>query len=293
MAHTQNDILAPIPRVREFISLGLRPGADGVQALQKLQAMKGNQCVVLGIGEPLMRAVGREIPGLKTFVPVSGAGVTFPSTQSALWLSLGGDDAGEVLHRCRQWLACVDDFFHLDEEVACFRYDIGRDLSGYEDGTENPQGDKALQAAIVSGQGPGLDGGSFVAIQKWVHDLGRLEKMPPHARDHLVGRGHETNEELADAPASAHVKRAAQERFEPAAFMLRKSMPWGNAREHGLYFVAYGNSFSAFERVLHRMAGLDDGITDGLLQFSRAVSGGFYFCPPMQNGRYDLRALGL
>ncbi len=275
------------------MSLGLRPGADGKKALQKLQTMKGNECVVLGIGEPLMRAVGKTIAGLKAFAPISGASVTFPSTQSALWLSLGGDDGGEMLHRGRQWLSCVDEFFHLDEEVACFRYGIGRDLSGYEDGTENPKGDDALQAAVVRGQGAGLDGGSFVAVQKWVHDLARLDKMSQHAKDHLFGRGQETNEELDDAPASAHVKRAAQESFEPTAFMLRKSMPWGNAREHGLYFVSYGASFSAFERVLRRMAGLDDGITDGLLQFSRAVSGGFYFCPPMENGRYDLRALGI
>ena len=75
--------------------------------------------------------------------------------------------------------------------------------------------------------------------------------------------------------------------------MLRKSMPWGNARAHGLYFVAYGATFDAYERVLRRMAGLDDGVVDGLLQFSRAVSGGFYFCPPVHEGRYDLRALGV
>jgi putative iron-dependent peroxidase len=70
-------------------------------------------------------------------------------------------------------------------------------------------------------------------------------------------------------------------------------MPWGGAKEHGLYFVAYGRSFDAFERVLTRMAGVDDGVVDGLLHFTRAVSGGYYWCPPVKSGRLDWSALGL
>jgi putative iron-dependent peroxidase len=108
-----------------------------------------------------------------------------------------------------------------------------------------------------------------------------------------VGRSRRTNEELADAPPSAHVKRTAQESFDPPAFMLRRSMPYGTVHEHGLYFVAFGATLDAFERALRRMAGLDDGIVDGLLGFSHAVSGGYYWCPPLgDDGRLDLRALG-
>ena len=70
-------------------------------------------------------------------------------------------------------------------------------------------------------------------------------------------------------------------------------MPWGTVHEHGLYFVAYGASLDPFERVLRRMAGLDDGVVDGLTRFTRAVSGGYYFCPPLKDGALDLRALGL
>jgi len=62
--------------------------------------------------------------------------------------------------------------------------------------------------------------------------------------------------------------------------------------EHGLYFVAYVAALDQFERVLRRMAGLDDGVVDGLLRFSRAATGGFYWCPPLEGGRLDLRALG-
>ena len=75
--------------------------------------------------------------------------------------------------------------------------------------------------------------------------------------------------------------------------MLRRSMPWGDVREHGLYFVAYAASLDPFERVLRRMTGLDDGIVDGLLRFTRPISGGYYWCPPLAGERLDLRALGL
>jgi putative iron-dependent peroxidase len=106
-----------------------------------------------------------------------------------------------------------------------------------------------------------------------------------------MGRSLDTNVELADAPPSAHVKRAAQESFEPTAFMVRRSMPYGTVGEHGLYFVAFGATLDAYERVLTRMTGHVDGIVDGLFQFSRPVSGGYYWCPPISGDRLDLRAL--
>ena len=87
------------------------------------------------------------------------------------------------------------------------------------------------------------------------------------------------------------MKRAAQESFEPTAFMVRRSMPYGTVGEHGLYFVAFGATLDAYERVLIRMTGGVDGIVDGLFQFSRPVSGGYYWCPPVSGGRLDLRAL--
>ena len=181
----------------------------------------------------------------------------------------------------------------LSEDVPTFKYRDGRDLSGYVDGTENPVDELAVDAAIARGRGAGHDGGSFVAAQKWVHDLDTLTAMTPGARDNLVGRRLSDNEELPDAPASAHVKRTAQEDFDPPAFMVRRSMPWGDTRLHGIYFVAYGESLDRYERALRRMAGLDDGITDGLLRFSRAKTGGYYFCPPVRAGKLDLSVVGL
>jgi putative iron-dependent peroxidase len=173
-----------------------------------------------------------------------------------------------------------------------FKYDTGRDLSGYEDGTENPEGEAAIEAAMAQGLGAGLDGSSFVAVQQWVHDLDHFESLPQGERDHIIGRRLSDNEELDDAPDSAHVKRTAQESFNPEAFVLRRSMPWADAGGEGLVFVAFGKSFGAFEAQLHRMTGGEDGVIDGLFRFTRPVSGGYYWCPPVADGKLDLSALG-
>jgi putative iron-dependent peroxidase len=178
------------------------------------------------------------------------------------------------------------------DEVDAFGYRGGRDLSGFVDGTENPKGEDAVRAAIIAGRGAGLDGGSFVAVQRWVHDLDVVDRMTAAAASDAVGRDRETDVELEGAPVSAHVKRTAQESFDPPAHILRRSMPYGGIREHGLNFVAFGESLDRFERQLRRMAGRDDGVTDGILAFTRAVSGGYYFCPPLRQGRCDLSALG-
>lgn len=292
MSTCQPAILAPVPASARFLTLQLAPGVDVRALVARLAAAMLDPSITVGLGLPLVAAVGAELAGLRAFPAIAGPGVSWPSTQGALWASIDGADPGETLHRARRLLATLGDALTLDEDVLAFRYAEGRDLSGYEDGTENPKDDAAVEAAIVACAGAGLDGSSFVATRRWVHELGRLEALSPAERDALVGRRREDNEEMDGAPASAHVKRSAQESFEPAAFMLRRSMPWGGAREHGLYFVAYGATLDAFERVLRRMAGLDDGVVDGLARFTRAVSGGYYWCPPIAGGKLDLRALG-
>ena len=75
--------------------------------------------------------------------------------------------------------------------------------------------------------------------------------------------------------------------------MWRRSMPWAGSNEQGLEFIAYVESLSRFDRMLRRMVGLDDGIADALFMFSRAVTGGYYWCPPIQSGRLDFSYLGL
>ena len=286
-------ILEPVPAVGRFLVFDLDVGSDPRGALVRLREEPCLDRAVIGVGKPLVLAVGAKIPGLRPFPAISGPGIAFPSTQGALWAFVAATEQGELHDHARALCASLGESFRLREEVHVFQYRGGRDLSGYEDGTENPKGEAAVAAAFVSGRGPGLDGGSFVAVQRYVHALDRFSNLTTDARDHTMGRNLASNEEIAGAPTSAHVKRAAQETFDPPAFMLRRSMPWGGVSEHGLYFVAYGESLDRYERVLTRMAGLEDGTVDGLMSFTRAVSGGYYWCPPVRDGRIDWSALAL
>jgi putative iron-dependent peroxidase len=285
----QPAILAPVPAGARFVTFALRAGAEARAALVRVAGGSHDPATVVGLGAPLGAAMGVRLEGLRAFPALT----PFPSTQGAVWFVATHADRGAAFDACRAFAHRLGDAFTVVEEIDAFRYRGGRDLSDYEDGTENPKGDAAVDAAVVPGASAGLSGGSYVAVQRWVHDLGAVEGMAPEARDNVVGRQRESNEELADAPLSAHVKRTAQESFEPAAFVLRRSMPYGGIAEHGLYFVAYGASLDHFERQLRRMAGREDGIVDGLLSFTRAVTGSYFFCPPLRDGRLDLRAVGL
>jgi putative iron-dependent peroxidase len=282
----QPAILAPAPAVARFVSFALHPAADGAAVLATLAALEADPQTVMGVGVPL---AGLSVPGLRAF---PGDLPPFPSTQGALWLALAHGDGSRMFDAGRAFANRFRGALMVVEEVDAFAYRGGRDLSGFEDGTANPVGDEAVQAAIVSGRGRGLDGGAFVAVQRWIHDLEAVDRMTATARAGAIGRDPQSNEELGDAPASAHVKRTEQESFDPPAHIVRRSMPYGGIREHGLNFIAYGESLDRFERQLRRMAGRDDGIPDGLLSFTRAVSGSYYFCPPLAGARYDLSAFG-
>lgn len=281
----QPAILLPAPSSGRFLTFSLRSGEDPAPAIERLAEMLHDEHVVLGFGSPIVRS---GVPGLRPFPTDMGL---FPATQASVWASLAHPDRGAAFDAGRHLARVLGPSFEIMEEIDAFKYRGGRDLSDFEDGTENPKGDQAVLAAIVRGRGPGIDGGSFVAVQRWVHDLAGVEGMPLAAREAVVGRRQVSNEEMPDAPDSAHVKRTAQESFDPPAFVLRKSMPWGGVSEHGLYFVAYGESLDHFERQLRRMAGRDDGILDGILSFSRALTGGYYFCPPLRDGKLDLGAV--
>jgi len=289
----QPGITADVPRQARHLFFSAFPGGDAAGALTALRDLADGLEIVVGIGAPTAAALGRPVDGLRTFPAYDGPGFSVPSTPSALWCWLRGEDRGELVHRARAVQAAVAPGFELEDAVDAFMYRDSRDLSGYVDGTENPAGEDALRAALVRGAGAGLDGGSFVAVQKWVHDLDRFEAMPQEARDHTIGRRLSDNEEIDDAPESAHVKRTAQESFDPEAFILRRSMPWADAAEEGLVFVAFGHSVAAFEALLKRMVGAEDGIVDALFEFTRPVTGSYFWCPPMHDGRLDLRALGL
>ena len=291
MSLYQPGILAtPVPPQARHLFFVLESTAALPAALDRLLPLV-NERAVIGLGESLVRAMGAQVEGLRTFPAMSGVGVDNPSTQHALWCWLHGEDRGELLHRSRAVEAALAPALRLVQMTEGFRHLNGHDLSGYEDGTENPHDEAAIAAALVPAGREGLVGGSFAAIQQWQHDLDGFAAMPGQEQDHIIGRRKSDNEELDDAPASAHVKRTAQESFAPEAFVVRRSMPWVEGNRAGLMFLAFGFSLDAFEVQLRRMSGLEDGIVDGLYRMSRPITGGYYWCPPLQDGRLDLRAL--
>ena len=301
--HHQPGILDGLPRVARYVLFTLADASQSVQqhkdALQRIAPLVNGEDVVIGLAPALVTALGGDIPGLHDFPDFSGRVKVPTGSPGHLWCWVRGDDLGDLLHVTRKLQKALAPAFTLRHVVDAFRHrhsdesGLGRDLTGFEDGTENPKGDEALAAAFVHGQGDGLDGASFVAVQQWVHDLDAFDAMPEQDQDHCIGRRLRDNEEIEDAPESAHVKRTAQEGFDPEAFVLRRSMPWLASTQAGLMFVAFGKSFDAFESQMRRMAGLDDGITDAMFRISRPVNGAYFWCPPMRDGKLDLRQLGL
>jgi porphyrinogen peroxidase len=293
-ANYQPGILQPVPAVARYVNFALAGGERSVQdvrdALTRLSPLINGSDAVLGVAPSLVAALGSQVPGLHEFPDFSGK-VHVPSTPGTLWCWVRGDDIGDLLHATRKVQKALAPAFAVRHVVDAFRHSWsgthGRDITGFEDGTENPEGDAAVEAAFAA------DGSSYVAVQQWLHDLDAFEALTDELANNHFGRDRRTNEELADSPEDAHVKRTAQESFEPEAFVLRRSMPWLMNMQAGLVFVAFGKSFDAFEAQMRRMAGLDDGIVDALFRISKPVNGSYYWCPPMRSGKLDLSLLGL
>jgi len=293
LKNAQPGILAPIPRHARYLTFGLKQGVRPQAALRALAAIADGESCVVGLGAVLLFALQRKIEGLRPFPHYKSPGVEVPSTPAAAWCWVRGEDRGEIVLRTRGVEKILAPAFETSRVIDAFKYRRGLDLTGYEDGTENPKGNKAAEAAIVQDKRAGFGGASFVAVQQWVHDLDKFAAMPHKQQDHAIGRRKSDNKELGGAPPSAHVKRTTQESFSPEAFVLRRSMPWADTTRAGLVFVAFGKSLAAFEAQLKRMAGAEDGTADALFTFTRPVTGAYFWCPPVKNGRIDLRAIGL
>jgi putative iron-dependent peroxidase len=275
MSYYQPGILAtPVPAQARHLFFTLESVEALPQAIDNLLSLVDGKSAVVGFGESLAKALNVQIDGLRSFPAMTGVGVENPSTQHALWVWLHGVDRGDLLNRCNAFEAALAPALRLVQAQEAFRHKDGHDLTGYEDGTENPHDEAAIAAALLGEGAEGLVGGSFAAIQQWQHDLKGFHKLSAD-----------------DTPVSAHVKRTAQESFAPEAFVVRRSMPWIEGDRAGLMFLAFGFSLDAFEAQLRRMSGLEDGITDGLYRISRPITGGYYWCPPLKDGHLDLRAL--
>lgn len=172
----------------------------------------------------------------------------------------------------------------LDERV-CFRNFDGRDLTGFIDGTENPQfpDDRAETALLAEDAGIFADG-SFVFAQRYAHNLDKWKKLKVDAQEHVIGRTKLESIELDEdeQPENSHVSRTVVENGEGEELaILRHSLPYGDGRgDQGLFFIAYTKDLSIIDSMLVRMFGTSgDGIHDRLLHFVTPMDGAYYFAP--------------
>lgn len=288
----QQGITMDVPQHGRYLTFKLVAGETGDIAnlkasIQSASAIVADTSSVMGFGAQILQLLGAKIDHSLVFPNFVNQGISIPATPDDIWVWLRGEDPGDLLHTSNQVTAALASCFEVSAIVDGFKYKEGRDLSGYVDGTENPDGDDAVAAAFSDA------GESYVAVQKWQHNLEHFASLKQQDKDHIIGRRLSDNEELDDAPISAHVKRTAQESFTPEAFMLRRSMPYSEGNQAGLMFVCFANSPMPFKQQLARMVGREDGVTDGLFRFSRPLTGAYYWCPGVKSGQLDLSKLSI
>jgi putative iron-dependent peroxidase len=183
----------------------------------------------------------------------------------------------QIMERIKGAVSVVD-------ETHGFRYFDDRDLLGFVDGTENPHGEAALNAALVAGEDPQFAGGSYVIIQKYLHDMNGWNALSTEQQERIMGRKKLSDIELSDAvkPTSAHNALTTIVENGEEVKILRDNMPFGKPGhgEFGTYFIGYSRSPRTIEQMLENMfIGRPPGNYDRLLDFSRPVTGCLFFAP--------------
>jgi putative iron-dependent peroxidase len=170
------------------------------------------------------------------------------------------------------------------DEVHGFRYFDDRDLLGFVDGTENPTAQAAIDAAYVGPEDASFAGGSYVIVQKYLHDMAGWNALPTETQERIIGRGKLSDVELDDAvkPSYAHNALTIIEEGGQEIKIVRDNMPFGRVadNEFGTYFIGYARSPRTIEQMLENMfVGKPPGNYDRLLDFSVAKTGNLFFVP--------------
>ena len=240
---------------------------------------------VVAIGDQFWDQTYASRPALLTSFPECKGAIKMPSTPADLLLHLRSNRHDVTYELAIVLMKHFSDTVVLQEEVRGFRYLDMRDLTGFVDGTENPQDDHKLDVAVVGDEDPQFSGGSYIHIQRYVHDLAHWSAQSLKEQEDTYGRTKEDNIEYPseEKALTAHTKRtslkgAAGESVE----ILRQSMPYGDLRESGLLFASYCRTPENFSLMLRSMAeGDGQGHTDQLMKFTRAITGQAFFAPPL------------
>jgi porphyrinogen peroxidase len=244
-------------------------------------AERGPDRVVVAIGASLLGTLAPdEMPaGMRPFTDIAGRdGHDAPATQDDLLVWFAGSTADRCLSAAWLTRAALSGMAELREETPGFQYFAHQDLTGFEDGTENPKGEERLGVVRIP-TGPSA-GGSFVVAMRWVHDLAAFEAMDVGEQELVFGRTKDGSVELDPLPECAHIERVVMEDDAgDEREIYRRSFPYGTTSELGLFFLAFNADLGTFSDMLERMYGLADGRVDHLLDVSRPVSGSYYIAP--------------
>lgn len=294
MASPQAGIFALGTRTHHHLEFDVQPDADtaavaaAVGRLGEPHVTAGGNNIVVGFGADLWGRLCVSPPAdLAAFEPIVGLDDhSAPSTQHDVWVWIHGTGSDVVLDTATAVCAALASVADLADETECFVYHDSRDLTGFIDGTENPGPSDAARVASVADGRPGA-GGSHVIAQRWVHDLDSFNELEVAQQQDVIGRTKPDSVALprAERPVDAHIMRAelldddGEERQ-----IYRRSVPFGNAAERGLYFLGFSCERDRFDGMLARMFGTSgDGVRDHLLDFSRAVTGSYYFAPSVDD----------
>ncbi|NOI66651.1 Dyp-type peroxidase [Vibrio sp. 99-8-1] len=181
----------------------------------------------------------------------------------------------------RKLLSEVAEYIDVVDETYGYRYLDSRDMTDFVDGTENPEGSQREEVAIIA-EGE-FAGGSYVLAQRFVHNLPAWNQLSVAQQEKVIGRTKPDSIELDDVPAQSHVGRVDIKEQGKGLKIVRHSLPYGTATgEHGLLFLAYCNTLHNIETMLLSMYGELDGKPDHLLNYTKAVTGAYFFAPSQQ-----------
>jgi porphyrinogen peroxidase len=270
---------------------GVRDALGAIGDLVKnvgFRDLNGRLSCIVGIGRALWDRLspGHRPLDLHAFPPIHGPVHTAPSTPGDLLFHIRAEREDMTFEFERQLLDVLGDAATVVDETTGFRYFDARDLLGFVDGTANPTGAQLPDAALIGEDAdPDFAGGSYVVVQKYLHDMRAWAALSTEEQEAIMGRTKLDNVEIDDddKPRKSHKSLATIEDGDGGELaILRDNMPFGRpgAGEFGTYFIGYSARLWVIERMLERMfVGAPPGSYDRLLDFSTAVTGATFFVP--------------
>jgi putative iron-dependent peroxidase len=292
-------VAAPLTRAAIFLVTTLNPGPENratvlsfcgdfaalLRAVE-FRDIEGDLSCIMGFGSDAWdRLFGPPRPAmLHPFREIRAGARHAVSTPGDLLFHIRAKRMDLCFELAKQIMTRIGDAVAPVDEVHGFRYFDDRDLIGFVDGTENPRGQAAIDAVLIGEEDAAFAGGSYVIVQKYLHDLDGWNALSTEAQERIIGRTKLSDIELDDSvkPTSAHSALTTIVDNGKEIKILRDNMPFGRAAhgEFGTYFIGYSRSPRTIEQMLENMfVGRPPGNYDRLLDFSRAVTGNLFFVP--------------